>query len=131
MKPSEDDLRRDLAADLLAFGRAAPGPWSHSPQKGIPGHCYVAQVWDRDGETLAAIEPTDQEEGASAVAAFVAAARDGWPAAVRRALFAEARVKELETENEDLLAEVEELSDETESLRLEIDAMECGPEEGS
>jgi hypothetical protein len=35
-----------------------PGPWTYSPQKGTPGHCFQAQVWGPDGETVLALEPT-------------------------------------------------------------------------
>jgi hypothetical protein len=35
------------------------GEWKFSEQKGRPGHCFVAQVWDADGNCLAVIEPTE------------------------------------------------------------------------
>jgi hypothetical protein len=45
-----------------------PGPWSSSPQDGKPGHCFCAQVWDGNGNSLARVEPTDNEQEASASA---------------------------------------------------------------
>lgn len=51
-----------------------PGPWSSSPQNGIPGHCFVAQVWRPDDKSLARIEPTEPPEEASANARLIAAA---------------------------------------------------------
>lgn len=53
---------------------AAPTPWASSPQKGTPGHCMVAQVWDRDGNRVVDIEPTSDPEDASRLAARIAAA---------------------------------------------------------
>lgn len=35
-----------------------PFNFNFSPQKGKPGHCMVAQVWDERGNTLAEVEPS-------------------------------------------------------------------------
>lgn len=51
-----------------------PGPWSYSPQKGKPGHCLMAQVWGLDGTSLACIEPTEDENEASATALLMTSA---------------------------------------------------------
>lgn len=51
-----------------------PGPWTYSGQSGIPKHCFVAQVWRPDGGVLADIEPTEQEEEATANARLIATA---------------------------------------------------------
>lgn len=50
------------------------GPWSSSKQKGNPGHCSVAQVWDNTGKSLAVIEPSEIEIESSATARLMAAA---------------------------------------------------------
>ena len=53
-----------------------PTPWSSSIQKGTPGHCFQAQVWDKDGNSLACIEPTENPITASIVARFIAEIRN-------------------------------------------------------
>ncbi len=53
-----------------------PGPWSSSPQKGRPGNCFMAQVWDRDGKALATIESAMPSAVATANARLIAAAPD-------------------------------------------------------
>lgn len=35
-----------------------PFTFNFSPQKGKPGHCMVAQVWDERGNNLAEVEPS-------------------------------------------------------------------------
>ena len=40
----------------------------------MPGHCYVAQVWDADGSSLAQVEPTEDPAIATANARLIAAA---------------------------------------------------------
>jgi len=39
-----------------------------SAQKGTPGHCFAAQIWAEDGSSLAIIEPTENEDDATAIA---------------------------------------------------------------
>jgi hypothetical protein len=51
-----------------------PEPWSYSEQRGSPGHCTLAQVWDSYGNSLAVIEATDDEREATAIARLMAAA---------------------------------------------------------
>lgn len=60
----------------MADAKHTPGPWSFSPQKGKPGHCHMAQVWNSGGWALAQIEPTPDEAVATADAALIAAAPD-------------------------------------------------------
>lgn len=81
-KSTSEELKRDLAL----CDAASLGPWTYSPQKGEVGRCLVAQVWGRDGKNLAEVEPVADEGGASATAAMMAAAREGWPAAICRLL---------------------------------------------
>ena len=50
-----------------------PGPWEHSEQKGSPGHCFVAQVWAPDGESLAVLDSTIDPAVATANAKLMAA----------------------------------------------------------
>lgn len=77
---TEDELReiRERAE------KATAGPWTFSPQEGEPGHCYQAQVWNQDGHSIAALEPTplpasvltlSDELKADADAAFIAHSR--------------------------------------------------------
>lgn len=57
-----EELLAKAAFDVLSF----------SPQKGKPGSCSMAQIWDEVGNALAQIEPTRDPEMASAqAAAFV------------------------------------------------------------
>ncbi len=48
--------------------------WTFSPQKGKPGHCFVAQVWDEHGASLAVIEPTENPAVATERARLLAVA---------------------------------------------------------
>lgn len=67
-------IRSKLEELLTLAGKASPGPWTSSGQDGVPGHCYMAQVWDAAEQALASIEPTPDEADATATAAFIAAA---------------------------------------------------------
>ena len=60
----------------MADAKHTSGPWSFSPQKGKPGHCHMAQVWNSAGDALAQIEPTPDEAVATADARLIAAAPD-------------------------------------------------------
>lgn len=51
--------------------KGTKGPWTYSPQKGIIGHCHMAQVWDSNGRNLAEIQPTNDETEASANAQLI------------------------------------------------------------
>ena len=57
----------------MADAKHTSGPWSFSPQKGKPGHCHMAQVWNSAGDALAQIEPTPDEAVATADARLIAA----------------------------------------------------------
>lgn len=50
------------------------GGWESAPQKGIPGHCTMAQVFDKEGKALIAIEPRIKQDEATDIAKLVAAA---------------------------------------------------------
>lgn len=89
-QPTPDDLARDLAADLALCKAATPGPWMTeegriedddpgyycmvvlAPEHRTPAHCYGGGPYRR------------------ANCRMIAAARTGWPAAIRRAQSAEA-----------------------------------------
>ncbi len=47
---------------------------SYSEQVGDKDHCLVAQVWDRHGDSVAIIEPTDNRDVATSTAMLFAAA---------------------------------------------------------
>jgi hypothetical protein len=101
------DLARDLEADLAVCATAPPGPWQDDgPDKfrGDDPWCHV--LLDGSGDLLAQVDcdfPESRSHAAGApecgraraAIAFMAAARDGWPAALRRALAAEAEVDRL------------------------------------
>lgn len=53
-----------------------PGPWSSSCQKGQPGHCFAAQVWDDNGDALASVRSTVDPRQATADALLIAASPD-------------------------------------------------------
>lgn len=67
----------EAVLELLRRAEMAPAAeWDHSAQKATPGRCFQAQIWDSKGNALASVEPTDDEEGATATAAFIAFARN-------------------------------------------------------
>jgi hypothetical protein len=130
--PTAEDLVRDLAADLALCEAATRGPWDlldsrkerwhftapngHGPPegtvqwqilggqpKGSGSRDYgYAVMGGRHGPGVIKPEHADL--------LLAALSREGWPVAIRRAIAAEARVKELEAEVERLRAEVERLS---------------------
>lgn len=52
------------------------GGWHHSGQRGTPGHCSVAQVWDSNGKSLCSFDSTKQPSLATSRARLTAAAPD-------------------------------------------------------
>jgi hypothetical protein len=76
---------RDLKADLALCDKATPGPW-----KANAAHTFVCA-----GKVEICFNSFHAEEAEDNIA-FISAAREAWPEAIRRALAAEARVKELE-----------------------------------
>lgn len=50
-------------------------PWSYSEQKGVPGHCIMAQVFqgDEDGTSICAIQPENNPEIATNTARAISA----------------------------------------------------------
>jgi hypothetical protein len=117
MTPTPEDLARDLAADLALCEGASPGPWFAYDSRLHP-HSFTAGGVFLAGSpegTLGAWQivggcPSDPREGGEVLGgtwgegtsgpsledmAFVVTARQGWPAAIRRALAAEAEVVRL------------------------------------
>lgn len=62
-----------LDAEMPAAPVPATGSWSYSPQKGKPGECFLAQVWDGEGKELATVKATHDEKVASSIAQLFAA----------------------------------------------------------
>lgn len=79
--------KRDLNEDLAICNAATQGPWVYSEGlyvvKNVTGDSFE---WDADFVA---------EAGTEEDAAFIAAAREGWPHAIRRAQAAEAEVDRL------------------------------------
>ena len=48
------------------------GKFSSDEQKGKPGHCFAAQVWQENGVSLLHIEPTSNYDEANANAELIA-----------------------------------------------------------
>lgn len=90
--------KRDLLADMAICDAATPGPW-------IAGRSDIATYvdgepskWIYAGDTYVAIASGFQVEPWQQVMAnakLIAAAREGWPHAIARALAAEAELAEL------------------------------------
>jgi len=85
---------RDLRKDLELCEAATSGPWV------IDEYC-VSQIRQPNYSKRRRIVCPPDANGFND-ARFIAEAREGWPEAIRRALAAEARVKELEAEIERL-----------------------------
>lgn len=94
--PAPEDLARDLRADLETCEGTregvSPGPWAesriatHDMEGDFCGHDLY--VLDARREEIGGMEGYDDN-------AFVVASRTGWPAAIRRAMTAEAEVARL------------------------------------
>lgn len=112
--PTAEDLARNLLADLaLAQEKDLPaGPWyAHYPLvgsvEGGPLFYLSAHSISEDGPVVFAASCELAVRGDWSTLEFIAVSREGWPAAIRRALAAEERVRELEQEMAALRAEME------------------------
>ncbi len=115
--PTPDDLARDLAADWALCEAATPGPW-HALQSVL--HCSglptgepewgVGTSAGRRGVYVAARKPGDLgwEGLAEGDALMIAAARTGWPAALRRFAAAEDERDRLRAELAAIIASLDE-----------------------
>lgn len=72
---------RDVGINVVVH---TPGPWSSSEQRGDPGHCFVAQVWDSNGNALASVRPTKDERQSTVDARLIAAAPEMLEALIRQ-----------------------------------------------
>jgi hypothetical protein len=81
-EPTPEDLVRDLAL----CGEATPGPWR--AEQDALGHWRILWPHSRNGSVARKGKVFSDED-----AAFIAAAREGWPAALRRLMALEAAVR--------------------------------------
>lgn len=89
--PAAVGQARDLDADLAICEAATPGPL-------VICEKYIVQDrYDKDDYRQAIFKPLHLPM-ISADMKFAAAAREGWPVAIRRALEAEAKIDRLENE---------------------------------
>lgn len=92
MKPT--DRSRDLASDLRLCEAATFGPWEANPITALEWG-----VWHIELHLCIAsrrsVSKNDTVGLRKADAVFIAEARQGWPAAIRRALAAEAELAKL------------------------------------
>jgi hypothetical protein len=112
MMPTDEDARRDLAADLALCDSATAAPWVVRAEGGWDGdplgrpRCIARPRPDLAGRYPPRTYGDAFREDAVCLThcmsrgdmAFVAASREGWPAAIRRAISAEARALGLEAE---------------------------------
>lgn len=111
-------MRRDLKHDLKLCKKATPGPWS-ARSWSIPTDDQffvqqlngdypkeIATVW-QGARYLDGPEITPEEAKNNAI--FIAEARQGWPHAIIRALFAESKVQNLQAEIAELKRQLAEL----------------------
>lgn len=83
------EIKRDLAADLAICEAAISGPWHSMPSVHSE---YPYEVCRSDFlDTIVASAITEDD------ARFIAAAREGWPHAIRRAIAGEAELERLRT----------------------------------
>lgn len=114
MTTNTKEYHRDLQRDLEICERATPGPWIANVDVGdkrYDGHDEF--IWGPKGPgygTIAEIGTFDRNNQIND-ARFIAAARTGWPHAIRRAIEAEKRVAELEAENERLREQLRDLNE--------------------
>ena len=85
---------RDLRKDLETCNQATPGPWKRNEKPSF------GDWWVYVGGQHICLLPADKKgthfgEMFKANAEFIAAAREGWPHAIERAITAEAEVERL------------------------------------
>lgn len=84
---------RDLAADLALCEAATPGPWRYEDgdvNRRDPRPAVLTYFDYEEGEWFIHADFADKDD-----AIFSAAAREGWPIAIRRAMAAEAKLQYL------------------------------------
>jgi hypothetical protein len=86
-EPTADDLSRDLAADMATCDAATGGPWIDMGDT----EPYAGQVIATPGgKSLTVVFDSPEMDDRPDDRRFAVEAREGWPAAIRRALAAEA-----------------------------------------
>ncbi len=85
-------MPRDLKKDLELCNKATKGPWYTGGIDGVPNRLIATTSFYGGGK----IYTRGQEANPGADAEFIAAARDGWPEAIKRSIEAEAKILELE-----------------------------------
>lgn len=124
--PTPEDRVRDLQDDMAICDAASPGPWVAWWVNGQPtiasGNAFgnvvnLPRVSVDRGECL---KPEDSR--------FIAAAHEGWPAAIRRAVAAETRLAVSETcqKTWEMMCDHEqELEQEVARFRAALEAISC------
>jgi hypothetical protein len=89
-------MARDLAGDLAFHDKATPGLWIAftSPGGVYEGEVHAHQGSEMDGRLTHVLSTPEGDERDDDIR-FAAEAHEGWPAAIRRALWAEAEVERL------------------------------------
>ena len=111
---------RDLQKDLELCQKATPGPWIALPEACGPDGMEVYQEESMGCICIAGDPHPRGENRPTANMHFIAAAREGWPHAIDRALKAEAGVEKLR-------AEVERLRRREETILRWLDDSCCPP----
>lgn len=87
-EPTAEDRRRDLAADLATCDAATGGDWFAWVREEVPASMGGQPYGNVQGPRRVCVDRAELFAPADAV--FMAAARYGWPAAIRRLMWAEA-----------------------------------------
>ena len=126
------DGQRDLNYDLEICDKATPGPWKYEPGEwdcnkecGDPAPClkevsecgYIKQLYPANVIGPFIIECDAYCGLNDDNAKFVAAARDGWPEAIKRAIVAESLIENAGKELKDWMQRVTELEKENAELK--------------
>jgi hypothetical protein len=104
-KPTAEDMARDLAGDLAFHTKATPGLWIAftSPGGALEGEVHAHQGSDLDGRLTHVLSTPEGDERDDDIR-FAAEAHEGWPVAIRRALWAEAELAKWHADHESLAA---------------------------
>lgn len=111
IRPTAEDLARDLRADLATCDAATEGPWTVvladigdplGRREALVCHKPGGGDYGRKGGRLGRFVLWSGDDGGNADGTFIATARTAHPAAIRRALAAEADRDRLAAENANL-----------------------------
>jgi hypothetical protein len=87
-KEGDMPMPRDLIKDLELISKATPPPWN-SHDKAHYAEIHNGDTWGKALSPIALVGYAEED------ATFIAAAREGWPHAIERAIKAEAEVERL------------------------------------